>query len=105
MPRRPSDPVSLIPQVWSTAAYERLFLRSDFPVWFRNSAIVTICVTSVRVFFVSLAGYALARLQFRGRGFVFAAVIAVMAVPERRAAHPEVPRASTSSASTTRTPG
>ena len=81
MPRRPSDPVSLIPQVWSTAAYERLFLRSDFPVWFRNSAIVTICVTLLRVFFVSLAGYALARLQFRGRGFVFAAVIAVMAVP------------------------
>ena len=75
------SPVSLIPQVWSTAAYERLFLRSDFPVWFANSTIVTICVTVLRVFFVSLAGYALARLQFRGRGFVFAAVIAVMAVP------------------------
>ena len=75
------DPVSLIPQVWSTAAYERLFLRSDFPVWVRNSAIVTICVTILRVFLVSLAGYALARLNFRGRGVVFAAVIAVMAVP------------------------
>lgn len=76
-----SNPVSLVPQVWSTAAYERLFLRSDFPVWFRNSAIVTISVTILRVFFVSLAGYALARLNFRGRGIVFAAVIAVMAVP------------------------
>ena len=42
---------------------------------------MTICVTLLRVFFVSLAGYALARLNFRGRGFVFAAVIAVMAVP------------------------
>ena len=76
-----ANPVSLIPQVWSTAAYERLFLRSDFPVWFGNSAIVTITVTILRVFFVSLAGYALARLDFRGRGIVFAAVIAVMAVP------------------------
>jgi multiple sugar transport system permease protein len=76
-----ANPVSLIPQVWSTAAYERLFLRSDFPVWFRNSAVVTISVTLLRVFFVSLAGYALARLNFRGRGIVFAAVIAVMAVP------------------------
>ncbi|MGU3645804.1 carbohydrate ABC transporter permease [Microbacterium sp. C23T] len=76
-----SNPVSLIPQVFSTAAYERLFLRSDFPVWFRNSAIVTISVTVLRVFFVSLAGYALARLNFRGRGIVFAGVIAVMAVP------------------------
>ncbi|MDN3497538.1 carbohydrate ABC transporter permease [Planococcus sp. APC 4015] len=76
-----SNPVSLIPQTWSTAAYERLFLRSDFPIWFANSAVVTVLVTLGRVFFCSLAGYALARLHFRGRGIVFAAVIAVMAVP------------------------
>lgn len=76
-----SNPVALLPQTWTTAAYERLFLRSDFPVWFRNSTIVTICVTLGRVFFVSLAGYALARLNFRGRGVVYAGVIAVMAVP------------------------
>ncbi|TQJ31563.1 carbohydrate ABC transporter membrane protein 2 (CUT1 family) [Microbacterium sp. SLBN-146] len=76
-----SNPVSLIPQTWSAAAYERLFLRSDFPLWFANSAVVTICVTLGRVFFCSLAGYALARLQFRGRGVIFAGVVAVMAVP------------------------
>ncbi|MDQ7880032.1 carbohydrate ABC transporter permease [Microbacterium sp. QXD-8] len=76
-----SNPVALVPQTWTTAAYERLFLRSDFPVWFRNSTIVTISVTLGRVFFVSLAGYALARLNFRGRGVVYAGVIAVMAVP------------------------
>lgn len=76
-----SNPVGLIPQTWTTAAYERLFLRSDFPVWFQNSTIVTVCVTLGRVFFVSLAGYALARLNFRGRGVVYAGVIAVMAVP------------------------
>jgi multiple sugar transport system permease protein len=38
-------------------------------------------VTAGRVFFDSLAGYALARLKFRGRGAVFAAIVAVMAVP------------------------
>ncbi|MGN8551159.1 UNVERIFIED_CONTAM: carbohydrate ABC transporter permease [Microbacterium sp. SLM126] len=76
-----ADPISLIPQTITFAAYERLFGNSDYPVWFANSAIVTIFVTLGRVFFVSLAGYALARLQFRGRGVVFAAVIAVMAVP------------------------
>lgn len=76
-----ASPVSLIPSPWSWAAYERLFVRSDFPVWFANSAIVTVAVTIGRVFFDSLAGYALARLHFRGRGFVFAAVVAVMAVP------------------------
>jgi multiple sugar transport system permease protein len=76
-----ADPISLIPQTWSFAAYDRLFAHSDFPLWFANSAIVTICVTLGRVFFVSLAGYALARLHFRGRGVIFALVIAVMAVP------------------------
>ncbi|MDL9980597.1 carbohydrate ABC transporter permease [Microbacterium sp. ASV49] len=80
-PDAATDPISLIPQTWSFAAYERLFAHSDFPLWFMNSAIVTIVVTLGRVFFVSLAGYALARLHFRGRGIVFAAVIAVMAVP------------------------
>jgi multiple sugar transport system permease protein len=73
--------ISLIPQTWSTAAYERLFLRSDFPLWFRNSVIVTVVVTIGRVFINSLAGYALARLRFRGRGLVFAGLVAVMAVP------------------------
>ncbi|HEY0217644.1 MAG TPA: carbohydrate ABC transporter permease [Cellulomonas sp.] len=73
--------VSLIPQSWSTAAYERLFRRSDFPLWFRNSVIVTVVVTVGRVFINSLAGYALARLRFRGRGLVFAGLVAVMAVP------------------------
>ncbi|MCR2825820.1 carbohydrate ABC transporter permease [Microbacterium sp. zg.Y909] len=76
-----TDAVSLIPATVSFAAYERLFTRSDFPLWFANSAIVTVLVTLGRVFFVSLAGYALARLRFRGRGFVFAMVVGVMAVP------------------------
>ena len=75
------NPVSLLPATWSVAAYERLFLNSDFPVWFANSAVVTVFVTLGRVFFNSLAGYALARLDFRGRGLVFAALIAVMSVP------------------------
>lgn len=76
-----ANPISLLPQTWSTAAYEKLFLNSDFPVWFKNSAIVTIFVTLGRVFFNSLAGYALARLQFRGRTVIFAGLIAVMSVP------------------------
>lgn len=73
--------LSLFPQTLSFAAYETLFSRSAFPLWFTNSTIVTVVVTLGRVFFVSLAGYALARLHFRGRGAIFALVVAVMAVP------------------------
>lgn len=76
-----ADPISLVPSVFTWTAYQFLFTRSDFPLWFTNSAIVTIFVTLGRVFFVSLAGYALARLHFRGRAAIFATVVAVMAVP------------------------
>ena len=76
-----ANPIALLPQTWSLGAYEKLFANSDFPRWFLNSGIVTVCVTLGRVFFVSLAGYALARLHFRGRATVFAIVVAVMAVP------------------------
>ncbi|WP_394771143.1 carbohydrate ABC transporter permease [Lacisediminihabitans sp.] len=76
-----ANPLSLVPATFSTAAYERLFLHSDFPIWFKNSVIVTVFVTLGRVFFNSLAGYALARLNFRGRNLMFAGLIAVMSVP------------------------
>jgi multiple sugar transport system permease protein len=75
------DPLSLIPETWSTAAYERLFTSVPLLHWAGNSLIITVVVTSARVFFDSLAGYALSRLQFRGRAVVFAALVAVMAVP------------------------
>jgi multiple sugar transport system permease protein len=75
------EPLSLGIGSWTAVAYERLFTRSDFPLWTMNSFIVTLCVTVGRVFFVSLAGYALARIPFPGRGIVYALLIAVMAVP------------------------
>lgn len=76
-----ANPVALVPQVWTAAAYNRLFLHSDFPLWFKNSLIVTIFVTVGRVFFDSLAGYALARLRFPGRNFIYLTLVAVMSVP------------------------
>ncbi|GAA1423747.1 carbohydrate ABC transporter permease [Agrococcus citreus] len=75
-----ADPMSLIPQTFTFAAYERLF-AGDMPLWAANSAFITIVVTVFRVFFDSLAGYALSRLQFRGRNLIFALFIAVLAVP------------------------
>jgi multiple sugar transport system permease protein len=75
------NPLSLIPMTWSNAAYERLFTDVPLPLWTLNSTIITICVTFGRVFFDSLAGYALSRLRFRGRTVLFAAFLAVLSVP------------------------
>lgn len=76
-----ANPLSLLPETWTFAAYERLLTDVPMGQWTMNSAIVTVVVTLGRVFFGSLAGYALSRLRFRGRGVVFAALIAIMAVP------------------------
>jgi multiple sugar transport system permease protein len=76
-----ADPLSLIPQTWTAQAYETVFFNSAFPRWFANSALVTVAVTIGRVLFDSAAGYALARLNFPGRGVLFAGIIGVMAVP------------------------
>jgi len=79
-PDATANPLNPIPQEWTLDAYRQLAQR-DFPLWFMNSVIVTLFVTVGRVFFDSLAGYALARLHFRGRTVVFAALVAVMSVP------------------------
>ena len=75
------NPLSLLPQTWCFAAYERLFTTVPLLQWTANSALITIIVTACRVFFDSLAGYALSRLKWRGQTVVFAGLIAVMAVP------------------------
>ncbi len=75
------DPLRLIPRTATAEAYRTLFFTYDFPLWFRNSVVVTVAVTIGRVLFDSLAGYSLARIPFRGRSVIFALLIAVMAVP------------------------
>jgi len=73
--------LSLVPHPFDTTSFLRIFDSTDFPRWLGNSALVTVLVTAGRVFFDSLAGYALARLRFRGRGGIFATVLALLAVP------------------------
>ena len=79
-PDATANPLNPIPSEFTTAAYQSLF-QQDFPLWFGNSVVVAVLVTLGRVFFDSLAGYALARLRFRGRGAVSLAIVATMAVP------------------------
>ena len=80
------SPLSLVPDPFDTTAWKRIFGiggDSSVPImrWLGNSVVITLVVTTARVFFDSLAGYALSRLKFRGRRFMFATVLAVMSVP------------------------
>ncbi|MEW1719078.1 carbohydrate ABC transporter permease [Streptomyces sp. NPDC093109] len=86
-PDAAAHPLALLPTTPTTAAYQRLFGLSEsaqgvpFLRWLSNSALVAVLVTAGRVLFDSMAGYALARLRFRGRSVLFGFVVAVMAVP------------------------
>ncbi|XTZ15154.1 carbohydrate ABC transporter permease [Micromonospora echinospora] len=80
-PDAAANPLSPVPDPVALDGFARIFEGTAFPLWMGNSVLVTVLVTAGRVFFDSLAGYALARLRFRGRAGLFAAVVAVMAVP------------------------
>ncbi|MBE9169229.1 carbohydrate ABC transporter permease [Pleurocapsales cyanobacterium LEGE 06147] len=77
-----SGEINFFPRHFTLENYRQVFLREPlFLRWFFNSAIVAISVTASNLLFNSMAGYALARLQFRGRGFWFFLVLAVLAIP------------------------
>src|SRR5687767_14533254 len=45
-PEAAANPLGLVPENWTTAAYERLFQFSDYLLWGTNSLIVTLVVTA-----------------------------------------------------------
>ena len=71
-----------LPQQFTLDNYRQIFLEEPlFLRWFWNSAVIAISVTTCNLLFNSMAGYALARLQFRGKRFWFFLVLAVLAIP------------------------
>jgi ABC-type glycerol-3-phosphate transport system permease component len=49
--------------------------------WAINSLIVTLVTTTIGVVFAAMAGYALARLRFPGRGLLFGLLLASLMIP------------------------
>lgn len=86
LPDIQANPVSLVADPayggWTTEGVEALnSSRVHLPRWTFNSVIVTVFVVLLRITFGSLAGYALARMRFPGRGWIFALILAVQAIP------------------------
>ncbi|MCK6581443.1 MAG: carbohydrate ABC transporter permease, partial [Anaerolineae bacterium] len=81
-PQIAANPLSLIPDPFTLQNYEKLTRPpANVPLWTLNSVIFAGAVTIFRVFLASLAGYALARMNFPGRNFIFLAVLATMMIP------------------------
>lgn len=75
------SPPTWLPQDASFDNYTQLFSRLQFGTYFLNSTIVAAVVTAGNLLFCSMLGYALAMLEFRGKKFVFTAVMGTLMIP------------------------
>ena len=50
--------------------YVRLFTETDFPRWFKNTAIMGLATAFFQTFFVLSMSYTLSRMRFKGRKFL-----------------------------------
>ncbi|AVH66051.1 sugar ABC transporter permease [Nostoc sp. 'Peltigera membranacea cyanobiont' 213] len=66
---------------WSLANYYIAWQQGKFLLAFANSTLVAIAVTAFQIVTSALAGYALARLKFRGRQALLLVVLATLVIP------------------------
>ncbi|MDF1487648.1 carbohydrate ABC transporter permease [Tessaracoccus caeni] len=79
-----SVPPKILPQEWTIRAYDVLIAPdSATPVlrWFLNSMVSATLHALLVVLVCSMAGYALARLRFPGRGVLFGLIVSTLFVP------------------------
>ena len=73
---------SLIPKHFTWASYKFFFNFSKYSVrWLLNSLIVAGVCTITNVLFASLAGYAFAKIRFKGSNFLFYLLLIGMMIP------------------------
>ncbi|HHP7244833.1 MAG TPA: carbohydrate ABC transporter permease [Elainellaceae cyanobacterium] len=66
---------------WSFSNYQDAWGRANFLLAFANSTLVAIAVTACQIVTSALAGYALARLTFRGRQAILLIVLVTLVIP------------------------
>jgi multiple sugar transport system permease protein len=75
-------PGAWLPQSFGNVSnFVELFANRMFGTYMVNSLIVSAATVITNVLFCSLAGYALAKIEFAGHKFVFGCVLAAMMIP------------------------
>ena len=69
------------PPPYVTENYVEAWESGRFLLWYLNTAIVCLGILAVQCVTVSLAGYAFARLRFKGQGLVFALFLLQLLLP------------------------
>jgi multiple sugar transport system permease protein len=76
-----SLPVHLLPSHPTLQHYAQLFARLNLGRTFFNTLFLALSITFISLLCNSMAGYAFAKLRFRGRGRLFALLLATLVVP------------------------
>jgi multiple sugar transport system permease protein len=83
-----SYPPPLLPADATLQNYRDLFARANMGAYLLNSLIVACGLTVTSVFFNLMAGYAFAKLEFKGRDALFKSLLAALVIPGQVAMMP-----------------
>lgn len=73
---------SIFPTSWSLDSYRAFFDFSEYSGrWIVNSFITSVCTVLGNVMFASMAGYAFAKINFKGKKWLFAMILVAMMIP------------------------
>jgi multiple sugar transport system permease protein len=72
---------SWIPREWHFENYPNALGRARFPLYFLNSAVISIVVTASNTLFCVLAGYGLAKFRFPGDRYVLLIILSTLMLP------------------------
>jgi multiple sugar transport system permease protein len=76
-----SFPPPFLPRAFTLANYVSLFTRLELARYFLNSTVVAVSATLISLLINSMAGYAFAKLRFRGRERVFQTLLGALVIP------------------------
>lgn len=76
-------PPQFIPDPWDFSNFGKIFDTLPFGQMFVNSVLLTVGRTIGQVVLCTMAGYAFARIPFRGRNVVFVIFLSVLMVPSQ----------------------
>jgi multiple sugar transport system permease protein len=76
-----SDPTAWLPAHFTLENYAQWFGPLNIGQYFTNTVVVAAVTVVGNLLFCSMAGYALAKMPFRGRGLVFTLVLITLMVP------------------------
>lgn len=76
-----SYPATFLPNVFTTEAYEKIWLQEGFLLYFKNSLTVSLSTAALSSLVGIFAGYGFSRFRFKGRLAIMTAFLATQMIP------------------------